>query len=102
MPELQHLRSELRRTKKENKRLKKLCAELEDQKESLRRDRDTWQMQYSIVANSTVWKMTKPIRWMLDIIKRIAKKIPPVRLLVKFIRSLRANGWRATMHKVKR
>lgn len=101
MPELQHLRSELRRTKKENKRLKKLCAELEDQKESLRRDRDTWQMQYSIVANSTVWKMTKPIRWMLDIIKRIAKKIPPVRLFVKFIRSLRTNGWCATMHKVK-
>lgn len=100
-PELQHLRSELRRTKKENKRLKKLCAELEDQKESLRRDRDTWQIQYGIIANSTVWKMTKPLRWMLDILRRIAKKIPPLRLFVKFIRSLSKNGWRATVHKVK-
>lgn len=99
--ELQYLRSELQRTRQELTQSKALYVELENEKDALIRERDAWQIQYNIIAHSTVWKMTKPIRLVLDVMKRIARKIPPLRLLGKFIRSLSKNGWRATMHKVK-
>ena len=42
------------------------------------------------------------LRKLLNVIRRIARKIPPLRMFVKFVRSLSKNGWRATMHKVRR
>lgn len=99
--ELECMRSELRRTKKELKRLKKLCAELEDQKEELRHEKEIVELAYARIAHSEVWRLTKPIRIVIDIIKWIVKKIPPLRLLAKFIRSLSRNGLRATWHKIK-
>ena len=49
-------------------------------------------------VNSTLsWRMTKPCRWLGKNIRITAKKITPLRLLVKFLRSLHNDGLKYTL-----
>lgn len=56
---------------------------------------------YNNVAHSFFWKISKPIRWLLDGLKKFAKKIKPLRLFFKFFKCWRENGWKYTMNKLK-
>ena len=60
------------------------------------------QSMYDAVTNSTCWKMTKPIRGVLDIIKSLLKKNRYTHLFYKGLRSLKNNGFSITWNKVKR
>lgn len=56
---------------------------------------------YSCIANSASWKITKPLRFTLDLIKKICKKITPIRLFFKFLKCLKQNGLKYTLRKIK-
>ncbi len=62
---------------------------------------DNYKMMYDTVNSALFWKITKPFRLFMDLIKKVLKKIPPVRLTVKFFRCLRQNGFQYTRRKVK-
>lgn len=55
---------------------------------------------YNIISNSTCWKMTKPIRIILDTIKKILKSNKHTHLFCKGIKSLKNNGFQFTLKKV--
>ena len=95
--ELKKLQSDLQRTKKRPKRYEKLYAETAAERDELRRQRDQLQAQYDCISNSASWRITKPVRRVLDFFKRVS----PFRLTGKLIRSLRTNGWRATFHRIR-
>jgi len=56
---------------------------------------------YSCISRSACWKMTKPIRVILDIIKWPLRKIKLFRLIRKGIRCYRENGFKYTWRKFK-
>ncbi len=56
---------------------------------------------YDNVASSFFWKISKPIRWMLDLTKAILRKIKPIRLFFKFFKCWRENGFKYTMRKLR-
>lgn len=55
---------------------------------------------YQSIANATLWKMTKPLRVVLDAIKRPLRRIKFLRLVHKGFKCLRENGARYTWHKL--
>ncbi len=94
--QIKKLEAELNRTKKQLKRAEKKNKELATELDAMRIDRDFIKEQYSVISNSETWKITKPFRWILDLIKRILYAFPPTRLLGKTLKMLKRNGWRAT------
>lgn len=71
------------------------------QREDLRRQLAELQNAYNVISNAFFWKITKPFRVILDIIKRPLRKIAFFRLINKGIRCLRENGLKYTWRKVK-
>ena len=57
---------------------------------------------YNTISNAFFWKITKPLRLLLDALKWLMRPRPWGRLLRKGLISLRANGWRATWYKAVR
>lgn len=55
---------------------------------------------YNTISNAFFWKITKPLRLLLDALKWLMRPRPWGRLLRKGFSSLRTNGWRATWRKV--
>ena len=56
---------------------------------------------YNVISNSQAWKITKPLRVILDVIKKIIKKIPPLYLMAKGLKCLKQNGFKYTFRKIK-
>lgn len=55
---------------------------------------------YSCISRSACWRMTKPLRVMLDIIKKPLRKIKLLRLIRNGIRCYRENGLRYTLKRI--
>ncbi len=104
--EEQQLREALQSTENQLRQLEEQYDQLANECELLRRQRDNLQECYDCISNAESWKITKPVRKILDIIKDIiraaGRKIPLFRSLGKFRASVRTNGWRVTMHKIKK
>ena len=56
---------------------------------------------YSCISRSACWRMTKPLRVMLDLIKKPLRKIKILRLIRKGLRCYRENGFKYTWNKVR-
>lgn len=55
---------------------------------------------YQAISNSACWKITKPLRFSLDIIKRLLKSTRPTTLIFKGLVYLKNNGFKATIKKI--
>lgn len=95
------LQKEIARLKKEIEYYKRSYYEAVDEQEVLRKDIDELQQRYDSIVNATCWKITKPIRVVLDLVKRILKGPDCRYLFAKGINSIRQNGVRMTLKKVK-
>ena len=62
--------------------------------------RDTLQAMYDVISRSTFWKLTKPLRVILDLIKKVFRKITP-KPLKKFLKCWRENGLKYTVRRIK-
>lgn len=71
------------------------------QREDLKRQLAELQNAYNVISNAFFWKITKPFRVILDIIKRPLRKIAFFRLINKGVRCLHENGLKYTWRKVK-
>ena len=83
--------------------------------EELRREVNQWHTNYSIaitsrdemasayhaISHSTFWKLTKPLRICIDSLKNILRRVPGIRLFYRGLYSIRHNGLRETVNKVK-
>ena len=67
------------------------------QREDLKRQLGAVSASYNAISNAFFWRVTKPVRSLLDVLKRM----PLVRLFDKGLRSLKQNGWIHTWRKVK-
>ena len=56
---------------------------------------------YNNISHSFWWRVTWPFRKLTGFLKWFFKKIPPIRLFVKFLKCLKQNGFKYTMRKVK-
>lgn len=72
------------------------------QREDLKRQLAEVQNAYNVISNAFFWKITKPARVFVDMIKKPLRHVAALRLLNKGIRCLHENGWRYTWEKVKR
>lgn len=59
------------------------------------------QNSYNSISNSTCWKITKPIRIILDCIKKLLKSNKYTHLFCKALRCLKQNGIKYTLEKIK-
>ncbi len=69
-----------------------------DQRNSFEKELNALCHEYNNLVNSNCWKMTKPLRFVLDKLKQIKA----VRMVIKGFKSLAANGFKQTWVKVKR
>lgn len=113
--ELQQAKSELAKTEEKlnsvELQLKSAESELDhykthyfaaiNQRTELRAEVAHLKAQYDCISNSQFWKITKPFRVFLDIIKKIIKKIPPLYLFAKSIKCLKQNGFKYTWEKIR-
>ena len=58
-------------------------------------------LQYQTVANSFFWKLTKPFRLLTDLLKKLIRPIPGMRLFARFLRCLKQNGVRYTVRHIR-
>ena len=70
------------------------------QRAALQNEVAKWNTMYTVISTSASWKMTKPLRVILDFIKKVLRKITP-RPLKKFLKCWRENGLKYTLRKVK-
>lgn len=86
---------------RERARWKKMKAQLDKMSKEVSRLRDI-EVAYHATRISFAWKITKPLRVLMDIIKIVLRKFKTaVRLFGKGIKSLFKDGFRATWHKVR-
>ena len=71
------------------------------QREDLKRQLVEAQAAYNVISNAFFWKITKPLRVIVDLIKRPLRKIRFFRLINKGVRCCKENGFRYTWRKVK-
>ncbi len=71
-----------------------------NQREELKVKLAVSEEKYNVISNSQAWKITKPLRVMLDVIKKIIKKIPPLYLMAKGLKCLKQNGFKYTFRKI--
>ncbi|WP_252254643.1 glycosyltransferase [Clostridium sp. ZBS12] len=57
--------------------------------------------EYNVVLNSTCWKITKPVRVILDLIKKILNSNRYTHLFYKGLKCLKQNGVKYTLNKMK-
>lgn len=71
------------------------------QREDLKQQLVQAQNAYNVISNAFFWKITKPLRVIVDVIKRPLRKIRFFRLINKGVRCWKENGFRYTWKKVK-
>lgn len=72
-----------------------------NQREGLKQQVAGLQLAYDTISNAACWKMTKPIRAVLDFIKRMLRSNRYTRLFCKGLKCLKENGVHYTWRKVK-
>ncbi|MBR2927028.1 MAG: glycosyltransferase [Clostridia bacterium] len=83
------------------KEYQKLYEELLQEKNELEQKLAFVEDQYNAVANSRIWRMTKPLRKMLDGIKNLLRKNKYTRKLCRGLICLKDNGFRYTVRLIK-
>ena len=73
--EIQQLRSELQKARKKVKELNRQCKLLSDDRDRILADRDKLREQYEIISNAEFWRISTPIRKMMDVIKTGCSKL---------------------------
>lgn len=58
-------------------------------------------LKYQTISGSFFWKITKPLRLIVDLIKWPFRHIPPLILLKKFLKTWKSKGFKAAMRKVR-
>ncbi len=72
-----------------------------NQREELKNQLVQAQVRYDTISNATCWKLTAPLRWILDGTKQILKKNRYTYLFCKGLKCLKQNGVVYTWNKVK-
>ncbi len=88
------------RQRGEIEKLKKHYSGALEQLDIARRQCADYRTMYESVSSSTVWKLTKPVRFLLDIIKWPFRQ-HLLRKGIKFIKHVRKYGWRSAWQKVR-
>ena len=88
--ELAHYKEHYFAAINQREELKVNVRELEQQLVTARND-------YAVISNSACWKMTKPLRAFLDLLKRV----PLFMLMIKALKCLKQNGFAYTWRKIK-
>ena len=94
---IRSLQRELRKCKIQRLALEKRCRNVLRERDAALAQKEALQARYDVISNSQTWRATYPVRRLLDAVKRVSILRPVARL----VSSLRANGVRATLHKVK-
>lgn len=99
------LTSKINKEKEEKKKISDELAHYKkhyevaiSQREDLKRQLLSVQMQYDTIRNAGFWKITKPLRVLFDFIKRI----PVLKSLIKVLKSIKNHGFKYTVQKIKR
>ncbi|MBE6633012.1 MAG: glycosyltransferase family 2 protein [Ruminococcaceae bacterium] len=95
------LRADLQRTLRQLRRMEKLYDDVVEERDELRRQKELLQEQYDCISNSTVWKISKPMRSTLDFLKHGMFRRGPLKLLKKFVFYVRTSGFRGAIHKTR-
>lgn len=85
----------------ESEFFRKLYEESEERNWKLQDELAAVRMQYAVISGSFFWKVTKPLRWLTDLLKKILRRVPGVRQTARFFRCLKQNGLRYTLRRVK-
>ncbi len=88
-----------KKQRNEIEKLKKHYSMALEQLDISRRQCVDYKTMYESVSSSTVWKLTKPVRLLLDVIKWPFKQ-HLIRKCVKFVRHVRKYGWRSALSRV--
>ena len=70
------------------------------QREDLKRQAAELQAAYQAISNATFWKLTKPARFMLDVLRKPFRNNKTLRLVHKGLRCWQENGFQYTWKKV--
>ena len=71
-----------------------------EQRNALQNEAAELKLMYAVISTSASWKLTKPLRVIMDFIKKVLRKITP-KPLKKFLKCWRENGLKYTLRKVK-
>lgn len=71
------------------------------QRDDLRTRLEQREVEYNVIVNSRSWKITKPIRKILDYTKKLLKSNKYTRMICKGLKCLKANGFKYTLKKIK-
>ena len=99
--EIKRLKAELQKNKKRIKDLEHQNKLLMNDRDRIRAEKNILQEQYNIISNAQFWKISSPIRKLLDVMKAAFLKAKIFNLFVKFVRYAKNNGLRATVCKIK-
>ena len=80
---------------------RRLYEEAEERNWKLQEELDRANERYRTVSGSFFWKITKPFRWLADILKKILRHIPLTRKIAGFFRCWKQNGLRFTLRRIK-
>ena len=95
------LKSKYQSVKEELEHSQIHCNNITTQNEELQRQLNVLQIAYDSISNAFFWKITKPFRIVLDLIKKVLKKNQMIRTFYKGLKSLKQNGFSVTWDKVK-
>lgn len=71
-----------------------------NQRNALQNEVAEYKSMYTVISTSASWKLTKPLRVILDFIKKVLRKITP-KPIKKFFKCWRENGLKYTIWRVK-
>ncbi len=100
-PETEKLREDLDRTRRQLRKMERLYDEAIDERDELKRKNERLQEQYDVISNSTVWRVSKPMRSTMDFFKSKVIHGGPIKLVRKFFSYVRTSGFRGAIYKTK-
>ncbi len=72
-----------------------------NQRDELTRQLSQMTEMYNVISNAFCWKITKPVRVLLDAVKGLMRRCRATRLVYKGLKCLKENGWKYTWRKIK-
>ena len=99
--EVESLRRRCENLEDELERLENSNRSLKEQNQLLQTLRTNTEYSYEVISNAFFWKITKPMRVIADLLKRLIKKIPPLYKLAKGLRYWKRHGTKAFFRKLR-